>query len=70
MLLRLHSDVMLVHSFVTSGRSQEKRGTNVTGMGYKYTYHIYSLAVLAGFYSDVGRVVGFFTKLNHVHYIP
>ena len=35
----------------------------VTGKGYKY--HVYSLAVKAGFYSDVVGVVGSFTKLSN-----
>ena len=47
---------------VTSGRSQEKRGRNVTN---RYIYHFHSLAVEAGFYGDTGRVIGFFTKLSN-----
>ena len=47
---------------VTSGRSQEKRGRNVTE---KHIYHFYSLAVEAGFYGDTDRVIGFFTKLSN-----
>ena len=30
-----------------------------------YIYHFYSLAVKAGFYGDIGRVIGFFTKLSN-----
>ena len=41
---------------------------NVTGTGYRYKYHFYSLAVEAGFYRDVGRVVvDLFVKLSNVH---
>ena len=67
MLHRLRSGILLVFSCVTSGRNQEKRGRNVTGTGYRYNYHFYSLAVEAGFYSDVGRVVDLFVKLSNVH---
>ena len=66
-LHRLRSGILLVFSYVTSGRSQEKRGRNETGTGYRYTYHFYGLVVEAGFYSDVGRVIDLFVKLSNVH---
>ena len=40
---------------------------SVTGTGYRYTYQFYSLAVEAGFFSDVGRVIDLFVKLSNVH---
>ena len=49
---------------MTTGRSQERRGRNVTVID---TYHFYSIAVEAGFYGDTGSVIGFFTKLSYVH---
>ena len=49
-------------SCVILGRRQEKRERNVTGIGYRHNYHFYSLTVEADFYSDVGRVVGFFVR--------
>ena len=49
MLHRLRSGVLRVFSCVTSDRSQEKRGRNVTGTGYMYKYHFYSLAVKPAF---------------------
>ena len=33
--------------------------------GYRYNYHFYSLTVGSGFYGDIGRVTGFFTKLSN-----
>ena len=67
MLRRLRSGILLVFSCVTSGRSQEKRGRNITGTGYRYKYHFYGLVVEAGFYSDVGKVVDLFIKLSNVY---
>ena len=51
---------------VSSGRSQEKGGRNVTVIGFMYKYYFYSLAVEAGFYGWFGRVVGFLSKLSNV----
>ena len=61
MLHRLRSGILLVFSYV---KSREKRETC---NGNRYTYHFYSLAVEACFYSDVGRVVDLFVKLSNVH---
>ena len=36
-------------------------------MRYMYKYHFYSVAVVADFYTDVGRVVEFLTKLSNVY---
>ena len=38
----------------------------VTGTVYRNKYHFYSLAVKAGVYIDVGRVVDPFLKLSNV----
>ena len=47
---------------MTSGRSQEMRGRNVTVIDID---HFYSLAVEVGFYGDTGRAIGIFTKLSN-----
>ena len=49
---------------MTSGRSQEKKGRNVTN---RFMYYVYILSVEAGFSGDTGRVIDSFTKLSNVH---
>ena len=48
------------------GSKSTESGINVTGTGYRYNYHFYSLVVEAGFKSDVSIVVELFLKLSNV----